>query len=70
MSVGPQGRSGEGGARPRRLNGRDRDRSTLTRIRCWCWGGLGWKERGCERGWRGVEHWIEGGVVRVGGLES
>jgi len=32
------------------------------------WGDVGWKERGRERGWGGVEHWIEGGVVRAGGV--
>jgi hypothetical protein len=65
VSVGPrEGRSGQGGARPRRLNGRDRDGSVGE-----AWDG----RRGRERGWEGVEHWIERGVVRVGGngvLES
>jgi hypothetical protein len=60
VSVGPQGRSRKGGARPRRLSGRDRDGCRL--IRCW-W--LGWdRRRGHEntsvRG--GVEHWIEGRI--------
>ena len=39
MSVGPQGRSRKGGARPRGLNGRDRDGSRL--IRCWWLGRSG-----------------------------
>jgi hypothetical protein len=44
VSVGPQRRSGKGGARPRGLNGRDRDGSRL--IRCWWLGRCGMEGAG------------------------